>query len=344
MSNIDNFFQQFVESPDKEGEIIATATSELTGNELKVLMSRIQGKKRKEEASRSKGREKSTVGAGTEDSFVDLKEERDLVKEQKLVDQFWKELESMDPVSLLSDDVLDAFKYVGFNPDILLREFLHRGRVSGKNGKEISKDLIDVVTIAIIKGSVTEKNLKKTSDSGKVLYKKLQDVYDLQTGGARSRDSSYLTVARVAAAVPGTITSILVKKPEFAKTFVGPFGSKSLPTYLRHQSAAACIPSDTPERLKDFLLGLITAFTADQTKALSKSKATAEELFDNQLNFVMTTFSSSHPSEQYRKKIFQQFSLSNDFEKLLAVGLRVKKVKPEFVVLTQQELDSDLVK
>jgi hypothetical protein len=345
MSSQNDFYQLFMEKPEDEANILSNAAMELTGKDLETLKSRISNKKTKDAKKAGKkpvADDKSVVG--TDSSFVQVEPKRDLEREQKLVDAFWLELEGLDPSSLVSTEVTDAFKYVGFDPDVVLREMLYRGQRNGKNGKAIQKDLVDIVTIAIIKGSVTEKNLKKTSDSGKVFYKALQDVYGLATGGAKGKDSTHVTVARVAAAVPGVVTQILIKKPEFSKTFVGPFGSKSLPPYLRHQAAAACIPEQTSEKLKDYLLGLITAFTADQSKTLSNTKDKPEDLFDNQLNYILTTYNSKHPSEAQRKKIFAGFSLSNDFEKLNTVATRIKKIKTDFQTLTQQELDAELNK
>jgi hypothetical protein len=344
-ATVNSLFDQFLDDPSKEDEILAEAAMALKSADVETLKKRIEGKKSKEAKKTQEKGKKTPLGAvvDPEDSAggVDI---RNPEQEQKAVEAFWMELEKMDPMSLVSEDVTDAFKYVGFDPDTIIRELLFRGRKAGKDAEDIKRDMVSIVTVAIIKGSVTDNNLKKTSDAGKVMYKGMQDTYGLVTGGARGKDSTHLSVARVAAAVPGVVTQVLIKRPGFAKTFVGPFGSKSLPPYLRHQSAAACIPEKTPEKLKEYLLGLITAFTADQSKVLSKGKEGPEELFDKQLNFVMTTHNSKHPSEGQRINIFNNFSLSNDYDRMNMVAIRIKKVKPDFVTLTQVELDAELAK
>ena len=338
---IQDFFQRFLHKPSDEQEILQDAILELPGPQVNALKKQIQDHK--------DTKNQFTPATTNVEGEGDTKEvsEKDLMAQitDKALADFWGELEKLDPIELVSEDVIDAFKYVGYDPDIVIKCILARGIKHNKVVKEILKDLVDIVTIAIIKGSVTEKNLKKTSDAGKVAYKKYQDLYDLKTGSAKGKDSTFLTVARVAAAVPGTITQVLVNKPEFAKKFSGPFGSSSLPTYLRHQSAAACIPDSLPERLKDFLIGLITAFTSDQSKVLSNSKNKPEELFETQLNYVMTTHGSEHPTQTKRDAIFHKhFSLSADYDKLQAVGQKVKKVFPDFQVLTQQQIDEDMSK
>ncbi|WCU24517.1 nucleocapsid protein [Fusarium sibiricum coguvirus 1] len=341
MASTDDFFDTFLGDMSKEQDVLADAATVLDANQLSSLKKRIENKKIKD------GKKKAVDIASTAGSFDIIEtpaKAADPVITQKAIDDFWKELEKLDLTSLISDDVLNAFKYIGFDPDIVLREILIKGRKAGKNAKQIQKDMVDMVTIAIIKGSITEKNLGKTSDEGKVLYEQLKKIYDLNTGGTKGKTSEYLTIARVAAAVPGMVMQVLIKKPEFAKVFIGPFGSKSLPSYLRHQAAAACIPETAPEKLKEFLFGLITAYTADQSKVLSKTKDAPEVIFDDQLNYVMTTHGSNHPSEEQRKKIFKLFSLSNDYEKLQVVGARIKKIKTDFAILSQQELDEELSK
>jgi hypothetical protein len=351
MSQINQYFDLFLKDPSKEPEILADAALDLPSTELETLKTRINGKKTKD----AEKTQKKQGGTDSDWSKVDDPKDKDKGNEdedisQKALDQFWIELEKLDPASLMDEDVLNAFKYVGFDPSIVIKQLLIRGKKAGKDPNQIKKDLVTIVTIAILKGSITERNLQKTSDSGKVVYKTLKEAYGLIDNGAKGKDSSHVTVARVAAAVPGIVIQILVKRPEFAKIFIGPFGSKSLPPYLRHQASAACIPETASEKLKDFLLGVITAYTADQSKTLTKGSTkvkdttSPEELFDTQMNFVITTHGSHYPGEDQRKKIFSSFSLSSDYEKIKSVAIRLKKIKTDFVVLSQQELDEELTK
>lgn len=340
--SVQDYFMQFNDDMSKEAEILEDAAIMLEAGELDQLTRRIEGKKRAEEKRKGKIA-KAASAAGS--SFVTVPEAVAVVKITTAeLDKFWNDLAQMDPTSLMSKDVTDAFQYVGFNPNLVMSEFILRGKGKGRTSAQIKQDLVDVVTIAIMKGSVTDKNLKKTSDAGKVFFKGLQDSYALHVGGSKGKDSTHLTVARIAAAVPGVIVQVLVKKPDFAKTFVGPFNSRSLPSQLKHQAVAACIPEKTPERLKTYLLGILSAYTADQSKALSKSKDTPEELFDNQMNFVLTTYGSQHPEEPQRIKIFNSLGLSSHHDGLDVVARKIKSVKSDFQLMSKAELDEDLTK
>jgi hypothetical protein len=342
----DSFFQAFVAEPDKKSEILIQASMDLSPAALAQLEARIEGKEKKD----SKGKKKKSVKLTPdttevgEDSEKEEPPPKDIIISEKSLELFWTELEGLDIATLISEDVIKDFEYQGFNPDKLLKTIMSKGLGKGKNKSDIHKDIVDMVTIAVIKGSITDANLKKMSDQGKKSYQKYEDDYGLQRGGSKGKDPSHITVARVAAAMPGLVMKVLQKKPALSKQFAGPFGTTSLPYYLRHQSAAACIPSNLESRTKDFLLGLITAFTADQTKALSKNKSGAEELYDTQVNFVMTTHTSVHPGDAIRLEIFKKFSIENDYPKLAAVAAKVKKIKSDFVVVTAEHLSEDISK
>jgi hypothetical protein len=260
------------------------------------------------------------------------------------LEKFWEELDVLDLKTLLDDQVIKDFQYVGFNPDTILRSVIALGRAAKRDSAGIKKDIANMCTIAVIKGSVTDNNLKKMSDEGKRTYSTLEERYKLKRGGSKGMDPTVVTVARVGAAFPGSIMRILVNKPDLAKKFAGPFGTKALPPYLRHQSAAACIPETLDEPTKSFLLGLITAFTADQSKVISRSKDKPDELFDRQENFVTQTYSSNHPTEEVRKSIFKQWTLDADYAKLKLVADNITKIRADFSVITQPALKAAISK
>lgn len=344
----DSYFEEFQEDNGKKGEILTRAALELSPVLLTALEKRIAGSEAK-----GKGKKKKKVtltpdtskkGGADEEEDSDEDGGSTLIEvSDSALDAFWAELETLDISALISEDVVKAFEYQGFNPNVLLKTLMVRGLTLKKPREQIQEDIVNLVTIAVLKGSITEKNLLKMSDEGKIAYAKFEKDYKLQKGGSKGKGSDHITVARVAASMPGIVMQVLKAKPTLSKLFPGPFGSTALPYYLRHQAAAACIPSTTPDRLKDFLLGLITAFTADQTKALSSAKTGSEELFDKQVSFVLTTHTSLHPSDDSRLKIFKKtFSIENDYEKIASVAAKIKKVKSDFVVLTLDLISEDL--
>lgn len=328
--NAKSLLAEYHSAPDSEKTaIFARAKTQLTATQFKKFKAGIEALEEEDDqatpASTEKLPDPDPGAALTKVSDADL-------------EKFWAELDAMDSDMLLDEQVVKDFQYVGFNPDTILRSVISLGRAAKLNAAEIKKDVARMCTIAVIKGSITDNNLKKMSDEGKRSYSILEERYKLKRGGSKNIDPSVITIARVGAAFPGSIMKILLKRPELAKKFSGPFGSKVLPAYLRHQSAAACIPESLSEEVKAFLLGLITAFTADQSKVISKSKDRPEEIYDKQENFVMQTFSAVHPTEAVRKEIFREWPLDADYDKLRAVATNIMRIKPDFATVTQQEL------
>jgi hypothetical protein len=323
----DDFYDAFISDMSKEKDIISEAAQVLPAAELDVLKGRF-------------GKKKGTPVGGS----PILKVPDPTVVTERALEQLWEEIEKMDVSSLVDDQVIQDFEYKGFNANELLRTILAKGLESGRAMKDLQQDLINMVTIAVIKGSITDKNLEKMSDKGKESYKALENRYALQKGGSQGKTASHITIARIAAALPGVVIQVLKKKPILAKKFTGPFKTTGLPYYLRHQASAACIPAALPERTKNFLLHLITAYTSDQSKALSKTKDTNTELFERQLQFVTTTHGSEHPSEASRLKLFREFTLVQDYEKLSSIGANVKKIVEGTEIPSQSQITEDMTK
>lgn len=340
--NAVDVFKRWMEAPDEQkAEVYAESREALTKTQFKKLQNLIKEAAEKAEAEDTEGfTNVATPEASTAPPNPRKGKEKEEVAavQDAEVERFWAELDGMDALSLIDEQVIKDFQYVGFNPNEVLRSILSMGKQAKKTPDQIKKDIATMATMAIMKGSITDHNLKKMSDEGKRTYQIYETTYGLRRGGSKNVDPKVVTIARVGAAFPGAIMSILLQKGNLAKQFTGPFGSKSLPAYLRHQAAAACIPETLAEPVKSYLLGLVIAHTADQTKNLSKSKDKPEELYERQENFVNQTHSSSYPTEPVRKQIFKQMSLIADFEKLKVVSDRIRVIKTDFPAITRDDL------
>jgi len=366
-----DFIPGYIKASEAERMKIAMeALEKLSGNQMKIFKKEIKKIEVEEaEASNSKGKGKEVVEEipEEEEESEEDDEESDVpeptpattVKKQKkekakkveeiVVSErdtlrFWEDIEKMSGDDLLDPQVILDFQYVGFDPNTILKSIIQRGRTAKKSDEVIKTDIARMCTIAIIKGSITEVNLKKMSDTGKKVYSNLEAEYGLKRGGSKGVDPTVITIARVGAAFPGSMMKILMQRPDLSKKFSGPFGSKVLPSYLRHQSAAACIPETLEDTAKNFLLGLIVAFTSDQSKTISKSKDKAEELYDRQENFITQTHSSAYPSEAVRKSIFKSWTLLADFDKLKIVSDNISKEIKSFTALAKEDLQKSILK
>jgi hypothetical protein len=349
-----SLFKKYAEAKTDEEkmEVVESANSNLTGAQMKIFSKEVKkhetalkANEVEEDAESSSGVKINTPAAtekskGSEEAAAGTKE---VAVEPKELLQFWTDLEAMSGEELVSEQVINDFQYVGFNPNKILESIITKGKAAKRNKNEILSDIAEMCTIAMIKGSITQKNLKKLSDTGKKSYSVLEARYGLKKGGSKGVDPDVITIARVGAAFPGSMMKILIQKPTLGKTFTGSFGSKNLPSYLRHQCAAACIPETLDDKVKNFLLGLITAYTSDQSKVISKeNKAIAakkpSEIYEDQENFVMTTHGSNYPSLAVRIQIFKSWTLTADFRSLKLVGDNIIKIMPDFVLISEEEL------
>jgi len=345
------FSARFINA-DQDGRmaIVAEAQEKLSNTQMKLFKKQVKEIEAEEQEAESDSvagepTPGPSTSGGVEKEVQKGKNKAGLpIEDVVITDQdaevFWKELERMDGNDLLNDQVIADFQYVGFDPNQVMKSIIAAGKSAKKSNLEILSDIAKMCTIAIIKGSITDQNLKKMSDNGKRSYGAIEATYNLKRGGSKGVDPKVVTIARVGAAFPGSMIKILMKKPDLAKKFSGPFGSKTLPPYLRHQSAAACIPETLDEAAKSFLIGLIIAYTSDQSKVISKTKDKPEELFDRQENFISSTHGSSYPSEDVRKSIFKQWTLVADFEKLNSVAVNINKIVRTFELISKEDFQT----
>jgi len=347
-SNIPELVRELFSVPIEErsakNEEIQARLSNTKKKEFKRAVKEVQTKENEEESEVSDveftpAPSRKSKGKEPKESAEEKKaKEKGVEVSESEAETFWNELESLSGEQIIDDQAVQDFQYVGFNPNVILKSIVSRGKFGRRSNEQILKDISQMCTIAIIKGSVTDTNLKKMSDAGKRTYTSLEALYGLKRNGSKGLDPQEITIARVGAAFPGSMMKILMVRPDLAKKFSGPFSSKALPSYLRHQSAAACIPETLPENAKSFLIGLIVAYTSDQSKVISKSKDKPADIYERQENFINQTHSSSYPAEPVRKQIFKTWTLAADFDKLKQVGDAITKEVPSFTAISKEDL------
>jgi len=191
---------------------------------------------------------------------------------------------------------------------------------------------------------MTEKNIKKMSDAGKAQYDVLEKRYNITRGGGKGQAADVITVARVAAAFPGKVIELLQTNKVPGRDFQGDFKTNRLPGVVKHQALAACVPKDLAERSRDFLLDIVTAFSVDQTKTISKTKDSLEDLIDRQKQFTNVSHGGSYPPEEVRKRIIKSFNWNDIFPEIAPVAVTIKSKWNDFHSITQQQFVEDINK
>jgi hypothetical protein len=282
----------------------------------------------------SKGKERDVSPA---DSAID-------VSEQELR-EMWIDVDEINFLDIEDlEEIVKTFEYQGFNPDAILKSMIKRMKIAKLTKPQFLKDVSILCALAIIKGSITDRNITKMSDKGKMTYEDLEKRYGISRGGGKGKAAEVVTVARIAAAFPGTVLRLIQEGKVPSRTFVSDFRTHKLPGVLRHQALAACTPKDLPERSRNFVLGIVTAFSVDQSKVISNSKSDVSTLVDRQQQFTLTAHNGIYPPDKIRTTIFKAFKWSTLFVDILPIANHIKSKWSDFDVVTKEEFLSDLAK
>lgn len=239
--------------------------------------------------------------------------------------RIWTMVDEIDLDGLITPEIIKDFQYSGFNPDAILKSLIKKKKEKGVSNTQFMADISTLVLIAIMKGSVTDGNLKKLSDGGKRRYSSLEETYGLKRNGAKGKSGDVVTISRIAATFPGVVVKTISEYPDTARAFSGSFKTDKLPSFMRHQAMAACIPKSLDDKTKEFILSLIIAFSVDQTKSISKTKESYGDLFSKQKNFTMVSHNGAYPPDKVRKEIFSNLEWKNGYPKMKEVFDIVKK-------------------
>jgi hypothetical protein len=341
-------------------KMVRTFLSKLPRPDVEALIQEHQGKgklpvrdvPRPAEPTLPAGAEDIRSMVGTESSYAILDPVESDKHQSKIPDpkieiteteirNMWNLIDQYD-VTVLSADVIEAFKYQGFNPDMILKSLMKSKKVARISNDEFLNDVTTMCALAVIKGSVTDKNIKKMSDKGKAQYDILEKRYNITRGGGRGKPAEVVTVARIAAAFPGKVIQLLQTQQVPGRDFVGEFHTHKLPGVLKHQALAACIPKDFAERSKQFLLDLVTVFSVDQTKTISKTKDSTADLVERQRQFTNVSHGGLYPPENQRKMIIRMFNWNELFSQINPVATHVKGKWNDFTLVTQQQFMEDI--
>nr|WDD63197.1 nucleocapsid [blackberry line pattern virus] len=251
---------------------------------------------------------------------------------ESMIQMMWIKVNDAD-VSTFDRESVKVYLHQGFSPNKVLESMMIMAKKSGISDDQMITDIMSFCAISVIRGSINEHNFKKLSEEGKKHYLELEKKYSVKRGSGRNEAPNVLTVSRIGSAFPGKIIQLLADGKVSARKFIGPFKSHLLPNLMRHQAFAAVIPSTLNEVAKEFLLNLVTAFSADQTIAINpnkKTKLSPEVVFETQRSFIQIISDNEYPPEQVRLKIFRTFT--SNYDEMLGTARALQKIVPEFQI------------
>jgi len=244
-------------------------------------------------------------------------------------------------VEALQSEDFDIFQYQGFDPKKIVVALLKVKTAKSMSNDDFMKDVFTMVAIAMIKGSVNERNINKMSDDGKARVTALNSKYGIHMGGGRGQPSNIITYPRVMATFPDVavrLTSVIGGK-EFRG---GPMGSTRLPEYMQVQVFPAVIPTYLESTIKKALLLASLCYSIDQTVQISEIKdPEVKQLASSQNNFTIIGHNSPIPTNSVRTIVFKKVVAVDDYPKIKAVLEDYKRLIDEtYKIPTKAEFSS----
>jgi len=248
------------------------------------------------------------------------------------VDAVFSDLDSETSVSSFDSSGIEGFDYVGFNPKIIMQSLIASAKAKGRTKDEMVKDMGLMAGIAHKKGSITSVNYGKLRPEGKTVYDNLAGIYGLKMGGSKGLGPDVVTIGRIGPTMPARILQMLIIGKLQARKYPGVCKSSTLPDVLCSQALAPCIPTTLDSTVRDAILAICEAYSIDQTCTIAKGKKPKpEDVWQDQKQFIFTSFSSNYPSEDTRVRVFKLLLWDNIFPKIRPCIIAYKKLNEDVV-------------
>jgi hypothetical protein len=252
------------------------------------------------------------------------------------------DLISKHDVEALKASDFDQFQYQGFDPLRVVKMLMDTKKSESISDSEFRDDVVKMVAIGMIKGSVTNRNIVKMSDEGQKGVRALIKKYKLQMGGAKGKSASVLTFPRIMATFPDL--AVRMVSVIGCKSFTGPMLSNKLPEAMQVQVFPALVPRSMDSTVKKALLTASLCYSIDQSIQISQIKEPElKTLAGSQSNFTMVGHQSPIPSQAVRLAVFNGLNLDSNYKEISEVLLNYKKlVDPEIQIPSEIEFKQAL--
>nr|QYF49534.1 MAG: coat protein [Inner Mongolia phenui-like virus 2] len=233
-------------------------------------------------------------------------------------DKLFQVLSSKD-LSIFSADEFDKFRFQGFDPNKIAETLLKIKKEKNVPQDIFERDVVVMVGIAVLKGSVTENNLKRISEEGRQSITDLQKKYGIVHGGGQGQAASVITYPRVAATFPDVAIRMIALVG--ARDYPGqPMQSVKLPAFMKQQVFASVIPRQMNSAVQTYLLKAVLCYSVDQTIAIGRvSSPDIPKLLATQGPFVKLAHQSPVAKEEARVELFKSLDWTGVYKMISGV-------------------------
>lgn len=241
-------------------------------------------------------------------------------------------------------DSLAMFLYHGFDPTkvyshmALIREEM---RVNNFTDEAFLEDVFHIVAIGVIKGSVSEKNVKGLDKAGQNRINELLGRWklDLSINKDSQRKQEGITFSRFALALP--LQAVIVSQ-SYGRGMMGPFHSSELPSIMLTPAFCSMIP--VARKISKPLLCGMNAYSSDLSSVLKGAnflqKMTEEQkknIWSTQYSFTTTGLNSICLNSEQRFAAMVYFNVRVHFDNIM----KVVKANDESSAISREDWDDD---
>jgi len=141
--------------------------------------------------------------------------------------------------SSTQSDLVNQFIYLGFDPKIIAEEM---SKIAAQNQRVLSKDVMTLVTAAVVRGVNSKKMTNKMSEEGVKVLTELFSVYAVQRT-SQGQGRKVISLGRIMATFPQAAALVIAKNPGCNMRLSM---LSELPEYLAFPGSNALIPRSDP--------------------------------------------------------------------------------------------------
>jgi hypothetical protein len=217
-------------------------------------------------------------------------------------------------VLTLDRDDISKFEFLGFNPKEFLRALLSHQARQGIPAKALESDIVQMIILYVMVGNPNDTNMARRSEAAQADFKTLKNKYGLTQAGKKLK-SNVFTIPRFAATF--SILTMRIAKIIGPREFPGPFGSVTLPWFLKVPVFPSIIPRKTPDGIRIMLIMASAAFSSDMSMVISRfTNPSVEDIFASQYSFANNAFNSTFPSEDSRIAYISTLPIADYFQEI----------------------------
>lgn len=203
------------------------------------------------------------------------------------------------------------FAYEGFDPVDVIRVLYAKATAQSVNDHDFIIDMSTIVTIGLMRGTLSSKSIQRTSRAGQQRITSLKARYGLAEKVTRE-NARAITVPRVVNSFPH-LASRINSAHSLGRGFSGPMNSQDLPPAMMHVAFGSLIPKGL-ETVTPLMSDAYMAFAIDMNVVVNRKHTDQQSIvamYNQQTTYFQAAINSPLYSSTERVSILVELGLTS---------------------------------